>query len=52
MSNVGETTFEASVVEAGIESAKDPRYTVGPQKRRLEERRAAGTVHDSIVSVG
>ncbi len=39
------------VVEAGIESAKDPRYTVGPQKRRLEERRAAGTVHDSIVTV-
>ncbi|MCK0111811.1 polysulfide reductase NrfD [Ornithinimicrobium sp. F0845] len=39
------------MVEAGIESAKDPRFTVGPQKRRLEERRAAGTVHDSTVTV-
>jgi hypothetical protein len=39
------------MVEGGIESAKDPRYTVGPQRRRLEERRAAGTVHDSIVTV-
>ncbi len=39
------------VVEAGIESATDPRYTVGPQKRRLEQRRARGTVHDSIVTV-
>ncbi|NLG23626.1 MAG: polysulfide reductase NrfD [Actinomycetales bacterium] len=39
------------MVEAGIESAKDPKYTVGPQKRRLEERRAAGAVHDSTVTV-
>lgn len=39
------------MVEAGIESARDPKYTVGPQKRRLEERRAAGTVHDSVVTV-
>ncbi|WP_134774097.1 NrfD/PsrC family molybdoenzyme membrane anchor subunit [Ornithinimicrobium flavum] len=39
------------MVEGGIESAKDPRFTVGPQRRRLEERRAAGTVHDSIVTV-
>ncbi|MFC6422809.1 NrfD/PsrC family molybdoenzyme membrane anchor subunit [Ornithinimicrobium tianjinense] len=39
------------IVEAGIESAKDPRYTVAPQKRRLEERRRQGNVHDSIVTV-
>ena len=39
------------MVEAGIDSAKDPKYTVGPQKRRLEQRRQSGTVHDSIVTV-
>ncbi|USQ81797.1 NrfD/PsrC family molybdoenzyme membrane anchor subunit [Ornithinimicrobium faecis] len=39
------------IVEAGIESAKDPKYTVGPQKRRLQERREAGKVHDSTVTV-
>ncbi|WP_131106148.1 NrfD/PsrC family molybdoenzyme membrane anchor subunit [Ornithinimicrobium sufpigmenti] len=39
------------MVEAGMVSAKDPKYTVGPQKRRLEERRSSGTVHDSIVTV-
>jgi hypothetical protein len=39
------------VVDAGIESAKDPTYTVDPQKARLEQRRAQGTVDDSIVTV-
>ncbi|MBM6544832.1 polysulfide reductase NrfD [Janibacter sp. YIM B02568] len=39
-----------AVVEAGIESAKDPRYTVGPQKARLAERRQQGLVHDSITT--
>ena len=39
-----------AVVEAGIESAKDPRYTVGPQKARLAERRTQGLVHDSITT--
>lgn len=39
------------MVEAGMVSAKDPKYTVGPQKRRLEERRQQGTVDDSIVTV-
>ena len=39
------------MVEAGMVSAKDPKYTVGPQKRRLEQRRQSGTVHDSIVTV-
>lgn len=39
------------VVEAGIESAKDPKYTVRVQKGRLEERRQQGIVHDSAVTV-
>ena len=39
------------IVEAGIESAKDPRYTVRVQRDRLERRRAAGVVHDSSVTV-
>jgi hypothetical protein len=38
------------VFEAGIESAKDPRYTVEPQRRRLEARRAAGLTHDSVTT--
>ena len=38
------------VFEAGIESAKDPRYTIEPQKRRLAARRAAGITHDSITT--
>ncbi|MFC7489614.1 MULTISPECIES: NrfD/PsrC family molybdoenzyme membrane anchor subunit [unclassified Knoellia] len=37
-------------VEAGLESARDPKYTVDLQKARLEERRSQGTVHDSIVT--
>ncbi|MUL64919.1 nitrite reductase [Mycobacterium sp. CBMA 234] len=40
------------VFEAGIESAKDPRYTIEPQKRRLAERRAAGETGDSITTAG
>lgn len=39
------------VFEAGIESAKDPRYTIEPQKRRLAARRAAGITDDSITTV-
>ena len=38
------------IFEAGIESAKDPRYTVEPQKRRLAARRAAGITDDSITT--
>lgn len=38
------------VFEAGIESATDPRYTVEPQRRRLEARRAAGRTDDSITT--
>src|SRR5690625_3589590 len=38
------------VFEAGIASAKDPRYTIEPQKRRLAARRARGIVDDSITT--
>ena len=41
----------AGIVEAGMESARDPKYTVRVQKDRLEERRRQGQVHDSIVTV-
>lgn len=40
------------VLEAGIESAKDPRYTVVPQRNRLNQRRASGVTDDSITTVG
>jgi formate-dependent nitrite reductase membrane component NrfD len=40
------------VFEAGISSAKDPRYTIEPQKRRLAARRAAGITDDSITTGG
>ena len=40
------------IFEAGIRSAKDPRYTIEPQKRRLAARRAAGVTDDSITSAG
>ena len=40
------------VFEAGIASAKDPRYTIEPQKRRLAARRAAGVTDDSITTAG
>lgn len=38
------------VFEAGIESAKDPKYTIEPQKRRLAARRAQGITDDSITT--
>ncbi|BDB39769.1 NrfD/PsrC family molybdoenzyme membrane anchor subunit [Mycobacterium kiyosense] len=40
------------VFEAGKESARDPRYTIEPQKRRLAARRAAGITGDSITTSG
>jgi formate-dependent nitrite reductase membrane component NrfD len=40
------------ILEAGIRSAKDPRYTIEPQKRRLAARRAAGVTDDSITTGG
>jgi formate-dependent nitrite reductase membrane component NrfD len=38
------------VFEAGLSSAKDPRYTIEPQKNRLAARRAAGITGDSITT--
>ena len=40
------------VFEAGMESARDPRYTVEPQRRRLAARRAAGQTDDSVTTAG
>ena len=40
------------IFEAGIHSAKDPKYTIEPQKRRLAARRAAGVTDDSITTAG
>ena len=40
------------VFEAGLESARHPRYTIEPQKRRLAARRAAGLADDSITTAG
>lgn len=37
---------------AGIESTKDPRHVVVPQRDRLEARRQAGITHDSITTTG
>lgn len=39
------------VLEAGLESTKDPKYVIEPQKRRLKKRREAGTTDDSITTV-
>lgn len=38
------------VFEAGLHSARDPRYTVEPQRRRLASRRAEGVTNDSITT--
>lgn len=39
-----------AVLEAGLHSTKDPRYVIEPQKRRLEARRRAGIIDDSITT--
>ncbi|GAC1457226.1 MAG: hypothetical protein PVSMB10_15030 [Pseudarthrobacter sp.] len=38
------------VFEAGLASARDPRYTIEPQKNRLAARRAAGITDDAITT--
>ncbi|MEQ4568037.1 NrfD/PsrC family molybdoenzyme membrane anchor subunit [Paenarthrobacter sp. CAP02] len=38
------------VFEAGLASARDPRYTIEPQKNRLAARRAAGVSDDAITT--
>ncbi|RAN79124.1 nitrite reductase [Bacillus sp. SRB_336] len=40
------------VFEAGLASARDPRYTIEPQKTRLAARRAAGITDDAITTGG
>jgi Polysulphide reductase, NrfD len=40
------------VFEAGLASARDPRYTIEPQKTRLAARRAAGVTGDAITTAG
>lgn len=40
------------VLEAGLESVKDPRRVIEPQKARLAARRAAGVTDDSITTAG
>lgn len=39
-----------AILQAGLDSAQDPRYTVQPQKDRLAARRARGQVGDSITT--
>jgi hypothetical protein len=46
----GSACTRLGVFEAGLASATDPRYTVEPQRERLERRRAAGVVDDSITT--
>ncbi len=48
----GSACTRFGVFEAGLVSAKDPTYTVTPQRERLERRRADGVVHDSITTIG
>lgn len=40
------------MLEAGIESTKDPRHTIEPQKARLQARREAGITGDSATTAG
>lgn len=42
----GSACTRFGVFEAGIESTKDPKYTVEPQRERLEQRRAAKAIED------
>ena len=46
----GSVLTRFGIFGAGIHSAKDPRYTVQPQKERLAQRRARGDVSDSITT--
>jgi formate-dependent nitrite reductase membrane component NrfD len=46
----GSACLRFGVFEAGMVSAIDPKYTVEPQRERLERRRAEGVVDDSITT--
>ena len=47
----GSALTRFGVFEAGMESTKDPKYTVQPQRERLEQRRADGVTDDSITTI-
>jgi len=47
----GSALTRFGIFEAGMESAKDPKYTVQPQRERLERRRADGVTNDSITTI-
>jgi hypothetical protein len=47
----GSALTRFGVFEAGMESTKDPKYTVQPQRERLERRRAHGVTNDSITTI-
>ncbi len=47
----GSALTRFGVFEAGMESTKDPKYTVQPQRERLERRRADGVTDDSITTI-
>ena len=46
----GSALTRLGVFEAGMESTRDPKYTVTPQRERLERRRAEGVTSDSITT--
>jgi hypothetical protein len=46
----GSACTRFGVFEAGLVSAIDPKYTVEPQRERLEKRRSAGVLDDSITT--
>ena len=46
----GSVLTRFGVFEAGMHSAREPKYTVQPQKERLAERRAHGEAGDSITT--
>lgn len=48
----GSVLTRFGVLEAGLESTKDPRRVVIPQKERLAKRRARGITDDSITTAG
>lgn len=48
----GSAVLRFGVFEAGMESARDPRYTVEPQRERVERRAAAGSRHTGASSLG
>ncbi|MCF4006868.1 polysulfide reductase NrfD [Corynebacterium uropygiale] len=46
----GSALTRFGMLYAGLDSVKDPRCVIEPQKRRLRARQDAGTVHDSITT--